>query len=109
LREDCFFAADFFAVDFLADDRLADDDRAEDDRFADDRLAEDVPADLRVRLPDLVSPASRRCLFTVAAAIRLAVAVLRPCFLAEDLIFSYCRVRFALLTPRGGIDASFLA
>jgi hypothetical protein len=63
----------------------------------------DFLADLR-RPPLLfVSPASRRCLLTVAAAIRFAVAVLRPLFLAEDLIFSYCRVRFALLTPRGGI------
>jgi hypothetical protein len=89
LREDCFFAADFFAVDFLADDRLAEDDRFEDDRFADDRLVEAVPADLRVRLLVPASPASRRCLFTVAAAIRLAVAVLRPRFRAEALIFSY--------------------
>jgi hypothetical protein len=47
-------------------------------------------ADLRFRLPLVfVSPASRRCLLTVAAAIRFAVAVLRPLFFADDLIFSY--------------------
>jgi hypothetical protein len=50
----------------------------DDDRFE----------DLRLRLL-LVSPASARCLFTVAAAMRFAVAVLRPRFFADDLIFSY--------------------
>jgi hypothetical protein len=37
----------------------------------------------------LVSPDSRRCLLTVAAAIRFAVLVLRPRFFADCLIFSY--------------------
>jgi hypothetical protein len=44
--------------------------------------------DDRVRLRD-VSPASLLCLLTVAAAIRWAVALLRPRFFAEALIFSY--------------------
>jgi hypothetical protein len=56
-----------------------------------------------LRLRPFVSPFLRRVLFVVAAAIRLAVAVLRPCFLTDALIFSYCRVRFALFTPLGGI------
>jgi hypothetical protein len=49
---------------------------------------EDVP-DERDVPPRFVSPDSRRCLLTVAAAMRLAVAVLRPRFLADALIFSY--------------------
>jgi hypothetical protein len=72
LREDFFFADDFLADDFLADD-----------------VADDFRPDFRERPLLVVSPASRRCLFTVAAAIRLAVALLRPRFFAEDLIFSY--------------------
>jgi hypothetical protein len=87
LREDCFFAADFDADDLRADDRFAEE-RWADVRFAEERFAVDPLAEDRVA-EDRVSPASRRCLFTVAAAIRFAVAVLRPCFLAEDLIFSY--------------------
>jgi hypothetical protein len=83
------------------------DDRRDEDFFAaervDDFFADDFFADRRRPPLLLVSPASRRCLFTVAAAMRLAVALLRPCFFAEALIFSYCRVRFALFTPRGGI------
>jgi hypothetical protein len=51
-------------------------------------LRDDDRFDERLRLP-LVSPFCRRCLFTVAAAIRFAVAVLRPRFFAEALIFSY--------------------
>jgi hypothetical protein len=51
----------------------------------------------------LVSPFCRRVLLVVAAAMRFAAAVLRPCFFADALIFSYCRVRFALFTPRGGM------
>jgi hypothetical protein len=76
LREDCFFA------DVLRDDDLRDVDLRDDD-FRDD----DFFADLRPLL--FVSPACRRCLLTVAAAIRFAVAVLRPRFLADALIFSY--------------------
>jgi hypothetical protein len=76
----------------------------EDFFFADVLRADDFFAAFRLRPVVFVSPACRRCLFTVAAAIRLAVAVLRPLFFAEALIFSYCRVRFALFTPRGGIE-----
>jgi hypothetical protein len=68
LPEDFFLAEDFFAAERLVADLLAD--------FRDWPLL-------------LASPASARCLFTVAAAILLAVAVLRPRFFAEDLIFSY--------------------
>jgi hypothetical protein len=75
LREDCFFAAD-----------LREDDRDED-RFADDVRDDDFFA-LRLRLL-LASPASLRCLLTVAAAIRFAVPALRPRLLADALIFSY--------------------
>jgi hypothetical protein len=60
--------------------------------------------DLRFAPLVLASPDCRRCLFTVAAAIRFAVLLLRPLFFADALIFSYCRVRFALLTPRGGMS-----
>jgi hypothetical protein len=67
-----------------------------------DRELEDERLLERFRLP-FVSPFSRRVLFVVAAAMRFAVAVLRPCFLADALIFSYCRFRFALFTPFGGI------
>ena len=61
------------------------------------------PALVRLRL-DFVCPASRRCLFTVRAAISLARFVLLPCFRADSLMCSYCRFRFALFTPRGGMD-----
>jgi hypothetical protein len=61
----------------------------EDFFFADDLRADDFFAAFRVRPPLLVSPACRRCLFTVAAAIRFAVPALRPRFFAEALIFSY--------------------
>jgi hypothetical protein len=46
---------------------------------------------LRLRFVDfrLASPASLRCLFTVAAAIRFATFALRPRFEADALIFSY--------------------
>jgi hypothetical protein len=54
----------------------------------------------------LVSPAWRRCLFTVAAAISFARFVLRPRFLAEALMCSYCRARLLLFTPRGGMRSS---
>ena len=53
-----------------------------------------------------VSPASRRCLFTVAAAICLARAVLRPISCSDSLMCSYCRARFRLFTPVGGIPTS---
>jgi hypothetical protein len=55
-----------------------------------------------LRLP-FVSPDSRRCLLTVRAAISFARFVLRPSFFSESLMCSYCRLRFALFTPRGGI------
>src|SRR5213075_1642323 len=51
---------------------------------------------LRDRVDPLVSPLRRRVLLTVAAAMRLAVPVLRPRLLAERLIFSYCRSRLLL-------------
>jgi hypothetical protein len=51
-------------------------------------LREPALREPRLREP-LVSPASLRCLFTVAAAIRFAVFVLRPRFVADCLIFSY--------------------
>lgn len=92
MREDFFFADDLRDDDFLADVLRADDVlRAEDDLRADEVFrADDFFAALRVRPPLLlVSPDSRRCLFTVAAAMRFAVAVLRPLFFADDLIFSY--------------------
>jgi hypothetical protein len=50
-----------------------------------------------------VSPASRRCLFTVRAAISFARFVLRPSFFSDSLMCSYWRSRFALFTPRGGM------
>jgi hypothetical protein len=59
--------------------------------------------ELRLRLLDrrerelpFVSPFFRRVLFTVAAAIRFAVAVLRPRRFALDLMCSYCRSRLLL-------------
>jgi hypothetical protein len=55
---------------------------------ADDRR-DDFADAFRERPLPLVSPACRRCLLTVAAAMRFAVAVLRPRFRADDLIFSY--------------------
>src|SRR5436190_8007398 len=51
---------------------------------------------LRDRVDPLVSPLRRQVLLTVAAAMRLAVPVLRPRLLAERLIFSYCRSRLLL-------------
>jgi hypothetical protein len=39
----------------------------------------------------------------VAAAIRSAVFSLRPAFFSLALMCSYWRVRFLLVTPRGGI------
>jgi hypothetical protein len=44
----------------------------------------------------LVSPFSRRILFTVRAATSSARAPYRPDFFALCLIFSYCRSRFGL-------------
>jgi hypothetical protein len=52
-----------------------------------------------------VSPARRRCLLTVRAAISSARSLLRPRRFADDLMCSYCLCRF-LLTPRIGIVAS---
>jgi hypothetical protein len=71
--------ADFFFADDLRDR----DEVVREDCFA------DFFADLRLRPLLFVSPACRRCLFTVAAAIRFAVALLRPRFFADFLIFSY--------------------
>jgi hypothetical protein len=47
-------------------------------------------------------------LFTVAAAISFARLVLLPRFFADALMCSYCRARFALFTPLGGICSSFV-
>jgi hypothetical protein len=52
-------------------------------------------------LERLVSPASLRCLFTVRAAISSARGLPRAS--SESLMCSYCRFRFGLFTPRGGI------
>jgi hypothetical protein len=102
-ERDVFFRDVFFRPDvFLRDDVFL----REDVAFRDEVVLRD--ADLRVffvvrfRLL-LVSPASRRCLFTVAAAICLARAVLRPCFCSDSLMCSYCRARFRLFTPVGGM------
>jgi len=54
----------------------------------------------------LVSPFSRRILFTVRAATSSARAPYRPDFFALCLIFSYCRSRFGL-EPLG-IESSLL-
>ena len=51
----------------------------------------------------LVSPFFARVLFVVAAAIRSAVLLERPRAVSLRLMCSYCRLRFALFTPRGGI------
>jgi len=50
----------------------------------------------RAFLAPFVSPLRRRVLFTVAAAIRFAVPLLRPRLFALRLIFSYCRSRLLL-------------
>jgi hypothetical protein len=70
-----------------------------------DRLRVEVFLDvvLMDREGRFVSPASDRCLLTVAAAISVARFVLRPRRSADSLMCSYCRARFALLTPRSGI------
>ena len=57
--------------------------------FRADFRDDDDLLDERLRLLPSVSPACRRCLLTVAAAMRFAVAVLRPRFFADALIFSY--------------------
>jgi uncharacterized protein YjbI with pentapeptide repeats len=122
LRAVPFRAVDFFAVD-LRDVDLRDVDfreadfRAVDVRGDAERLDDDFRAPpaaffvflapplfvVRLRAP-LVSPASRRCLFTVAAAICLARALLRPIFCSDSLMCSYWRARFRLFTPVGGIS-----
>jgi hypothetical protein len=49
-----------------------------------------APADFRlVLLEPFASPACRRCLLTVAAAISFARFVLRPLFFADSLMCSY--------------------
>jgi hypothetical protein len=50
---------------------------------------------------DFACADSRRFLLTVRAAISFARFVLRPRRCADSLMCSYCRFRFALLTPRG--------
>jgi hypothetical protein len=61
----------------------------------------------RVLPPFLVSPALRRCLFTVRAAISFARPALRlPRFCIDRLMCSYWRFRFGLFTPLGGIRTS---
>jgi hypothetical protein len=57
-------------------------------RLAELRLDEREAGRRDLLLP-LVSPLRRRVLFTVAAAIRFAVALLRPRVFALRLIFSY--------------------
>jgi hypothetical protein len=54
-----------------------------------------------------VCPAWRRCLFTVRAAISFARRVEPPRFFTDALTCSYCRFRFGLFTPLGGIARSF--
>jgi hypothetical protein len=58
--------------------------------------------DLLFREP-FASPFCRRVWFVVAAAIRFATFGERPRALSLRLMCSYCRLRFALFTPRGGI------
>src|SRR2546423_312907 len=53
----------------------------------------------------LVSPFFARVLFVVAAAIRAATLPERPRADSLRLMCSYCRLRFALFTPRGGMRA----
>src|SRR2546430_16584367 len=57
----------------------------------------------RTRTRYLVSPFFRRVLFVVAAAMRSATLFERPRAVSLRLMCSYWRLRFALLTPRGGI------
>ena len=78
-----------------ADFRVFDRERARD-FVARERLADLVELDLC----DLVSPLSRRILFTVRAATSSARPAYRPVFLALSLMCSYCRSRFGL-APRG--------
>jgi hypothetical protein len=66
-----------------------------------DFLAPDL---LRPPREFFVSPACARCLFTVRAAISSARPLPRAC--SDSLMCSYCRFRFALLTPRGGMRST---
>jgi hypothetical protein len=77
--------------------RLPDDERLRELREAEERFPDPEER--------FVSPASARCLFTVAPAISFARLVLRPRFMADSLMCSYWRARFAL-DPRGGIRVS---
>lgn len=74
----------------------------------DERLDEREPAerDVLLRPPSLVRPSLERCLFTVAAAIRLAVLAERPRDDSLDLTCSYCRS--SLADHALGICFSFL-
>ena len=58
-----------------------------------------------IRTRYLVSPFLARVLFVVAAAIRSAVLLERPRADSLRLMCSYWRLRFALVTPRGGARA----
>jgi hypothetical protein len=76
--------------------RLAEREPDDDDLDAERELAPELEPDRRerdeeLREPDdsLVSPASRRCLFTVAAAIAFARFAERPFFFALCLMCSY--------------------
>src|SRR5215207_3830129 len=52
-----------------------------------------------------VSPLRARCLLTVRAAISSARSSPTPRSSSESFTCSYCRLRFALVTPRGGMCA----
>jgi len=62
-----------------------------------------LPPLLRPR-EDFVSPAFARSLLTVRAAISSARFSPTPRSSSESLMCSYCRLRLALFTPRGGIQ-----
>jgi hypothetical protein len=89
----------FFVVRRAADLRAALDARgrplvfaARDVDFLDVLRRRFVPLVLPLLLR--VSPASRRCLFTVRAAISSARSLLLPCSSSDCLMCSYCRWRF---------------
>jgi hypothetical protein len=88
-------------LDDLVRERGAGDFRVFDRERARDFVARERLADLvELDLCDLVSPLSRRILFTVLAATSSARRPYRPVFLALSLMCSYCRSRFGL-APRG--------
>jgi hypothetical protein len=89
----------FFDADLRP--RAEDEDPLERERELLDFLAPDL---LRPPRELFVSPACARCLFTVRAAISSARPLPRAC--SDSLMCSYCRFRFALLTPRGGMRST---